>query len=139
MNPRAMFATNTNSDRMSAGLLLLRAAALSLFLRHGVEKLTGYSKMVQHFPDPIHIGAHAGLAFALLSDGICSLLVLIGLATRPAAAVIVTNLLTAFIFVHHAAYFSDSHVELVVVYIIIFATFIVTGPGRFSVDSRLGG
>jgi uncharacterized membrane protein YphA (DoxX/SURF4 family) len=50
MNPRTIFATNTNSDRMSAGLLLLRAAALSLFLRHGVEKLTGYSKMVQHFP-----------------------------------------------------------------------------------------
>jgi putative oxidoreductase len=75
----------------------------------------------------------------LLSDGVCSVLVLIGLATRPAAAVIVINLLTAFIFVHHAAYFADSHVELVVVYIIIFATFLVTGPGRFSVDSRLGG
>jgi putative oxidoreductase len=95
--------------------------------------------MVHHFPDPIHVGAHAGLAFALLSDGICSVLVLIGLATRLAAAVILTNLLVAFFFVHHAAYFSNSHVELVALYIIIFATLLFTGPGRFSIDGRLQG
>jgi putative oxidoreductase len=137
MNPKALFASNTSPVTMSVGLLLLRAAALSLFLKHGLEKLTGYSTMVQHFPDPIHIGAHAGLAFALLSDGICSVLVMIGLATRPAAAVILINVLTAFFLVHHAAYFSNAHVELVALYIIIFATLLVTGPGRFSVDGRL--
>jgi putative oxidoreductase len=139
MNPKALFATNTSTVTMSVGLLVLRAAALSLFLKHGLEKLTGYSTMVQHFPDPIHIGAHAGLAFALLSDGICSVLVMIGLATRPAAAIILINVLTAFFFVHHAAYFSNAHVELVALYIIIFATLLVTGPGRFSVDGRLRG
>jgi putative oxidoreductase len=138
MNLKALFATNTGPGT-SVGLLLLRAAALSLFLKHGLEKLTGYSTMVQHFPDPVHVGAHAGLAFALLSDGICSVLVMIGLATRPAAAVILINLLTAFFFVHHAAYFSNGHVELVVLYIIIFATLLFTGPGRFSIDGRLQG
>lgn len=139
MNLRALFATNTGSASTSFGLLVLRAAALSLFLKHGLEKLTGYSTMVQHFPDPIHIGAHAGLAYALLSDGICSVLVIIGLATRPAAAIILINVLTAFFLVHHAAYFSNAHVELVALYIIIFATLLVTGPGRFSVDQRLQG
>jgi putative oxidoreductase len=139
MNVKALFATNTSPVTMSVGLLVLRAAALSLFLKHGLEKLTGYSTMVQHFPDPIHVGAHAGLAFALLSDGICSVLVIIGLATRPAAAVILINVLTAFFLVHHAAYFSNAHVELVALYIIIFATLLVTGPGRFGVDGRLHG
>ncbi len=137
MSAKALFATNTGSASTSAGLLVLRLAGLSLFLKHGLEKLTGYSRMVQHFPDPIHVGAHAGLAFALLSDGICSVLVLIGLATRPASAVILTNLLVAFLFVHHAAFFSDGHVELVAIYIIVFATLVFTGPGRFSVDSLL--
>jgi putative oxidoreductase len=139
MNVKALFATNTSPVTMSVGLLVLRVAALSLFLKHGLEKLTGYSTMVQHFPDPIHVGAHAGLAFALLSDGICSVLVIIGLATRPAAAVILINVLTAFFLVHHAAYFSNAHVELVALYIIIFATLLVTGPGRFGVDGRLHG
>jgi putative oxidoreductase len=134
---KGLFATDTGSASTSAGLLVLRLAALSLFLKHGLEKLTGYSRMVQHFPDPIHVGAHAGLAFALLSDGICSVLVFIGLATRPASAVILTNLLVAFIFVHHAAFFSDGHVELVAIYMIVFATLVFTGPGRFSVDNHL--
>ena len=137
MTAKGLFATDTGSASTSAGLLVLRLAALSLFLKHGLEKLTGYSRMVQHFPDPIHVGAHAGLAFALLSDGICSVLVFIGLATRPASAVILTNLLVAFIFVHHAAFFSDGHVELVAIYMIVFATLVFTGPGRFSVDNHL--
>jgi putative oxidoreductase len=137
MNLKALFATDTAANRISFGLLILRLAALSLFLRHGWEKLTGYSTMVQHFPDPIHIGAHAGLAYALLSDGICSVLVLIGLATRPAAAIILINLLAAFFLVHHAAYFSNGHVELVALYILIFMTLLITGPGRFSMDAHL--
>jgi putative oxidoreductase len=73
----------------------------------------------------------------LLSDGICSVLVLIGLATRPASAVILTNLLEAFFLVHHAAFLSDGHVELVAIYMTVFTTLVFTGPGRFSVDSHL--
>jgi putative oxidoreductase len=131
-------ATETSGISTSIGLLVLRTCAgLSLFLKHGLEKLTGYSIMVQHFPDPIHIGAHASLAFALLSDGICSVLVVLGLATRPAAAVICVNLLTAFFFVHHAAFFSNGHVELVWVYIAVFAGLLITGPGRLSIDAHL--
>src|SRR5438477_6141852 len=135
---RKVITAPTTAAGTSAGLLILRVGAgLSLFLKHGVEKLTGYSTMVQHFPDPIHIGAHAGLAFALLSDGICSLLVILGLFTRPAAAIILINLLTAFFFVHHAGLFSNPHVELVWAYMAVFAAIFFTGPGRFSIDSRL--
>jgi putative oxidoreductase len=139
MSTRSVFAAGATGTAASVGLLLLRVlAGLSLFLKHGLEKLTGYSTMVQHFPDPIHIGPHASLAYALLSDGICSLLVVLGLGTRPAAFVIVVNLLTAFFLVHHAAFFSSGHVELVLVYIAVFAALVVAGPGRFSVDARLG-
>jgi putative oxidoreductase len=120
------------------GLLVVRVGvSLSLFLKHGLEKLTGYSRMVQHFPDPIHIGAHAGLAYALFTDGICTLLIALGLFTRPASALLVINLLTAFLFVHHAAFFKDGHVELVAVYIIVFVGIFVSGPGRFSMDARM--
>jgi putative oxidoreductase len=136
---RKFITASTTGATSNIGLLILRVGAgLSLFLKHGVEKLTGYSTMVQHFPDPIHIGAHAGLAFALLSDGICSLLVVVGLFTRPAAAVILINLLTAFFFVHHAAFFSNGHVELVWVYMAVFGAILFTGPGRFSIESRFG-
>ena len=138
MKIQNLVSTDTSGRSVSAGLLLMRASAgLSLFLKHGMEKFTGYSTMVRHFPDPIHIGAHAGLAYALLSDGICSLLVVLGLATRPAAALILINLLTAFFLVHKAAFFTDGHVELVFLYIAIFAAILFTGAGRFSVDARV--
>lgn len=137
MSIRDFAAGKTTTGSTNAGLLILRVfAGLSLFLKHGWEKLSGYSTMVQHFPDPIHIGAHAGLAWALLSDGICSILVVVGLATRPAAAVIVINLLTAFLFVHHAAFFTNGHVELVWIYIAVFTALLFTGAGRYSIDSR---
>jgi len=131
-----LFSTQLGKRNVGIGLLLLRVGAgISLFLKHGLEKLTGYSTMVQHFPDPLHVGAHFGLAFALVSDGICSVLVLLGLATRPAAAWILINLLTAFFFVHHAAFFSQSHVELVALYIAEFAAILFSGPGYLSIDA----
>jgi putative oxidoreductase len=132
------FVINPHSANSDAGILILRiCAGLSLFLKHGWEKLSGYSTMVQHFPNPIHIGAHASLAFALLSDGICSILIVLGLATRPAATIILINLLTVFFLVHHAAFFTNQHVELVWLYIAAFAAIFVTGPGRFSIDFHL--
>jgi len=138
MLTKDLFATDTSGRVTSVGLLLLRVlAGLSLFLKHGLEKLSGYSTMVQHFPDPIGIGPHASLAYALLSDGVCSVLVMVGLATRPAAGVILVNLLTAFLVVHHAAYFTNPHVEVVWLYICVFAALVVTGPGRLSLDARL--
>lgn len=137
MNSGILFNTQLSTRTTGIGLLVLRFAGLCLFLKHGLEKLTGYSTMVQHFPNPLHVGPHFGLAFALVSDGICSMLVLLGLATRPAAAWILINLLTAFFFVHHAAFFSQSHVELVALYIVVFAAIVFTGPGYLSIDALL--
>ena len=138
MKNARLFHTQLGQRSFGIGLLLLRlGTGLILFLKHGLEKLTGYSTMVQHFPDPLHVGAHFGLAFALLSDGICSVLVVLGLATRPAAAWILINLLTAFFFVHHAAFFSQSHVELVALLITVFAAILFTGPGCFGIDALL--
>lgn len=127
-----------SATSMDSGLLTLRVGVgATLFVKHGLEKLTGYSTMVQHFPDPIHIGAHASLAFALLTDGICSIFVIVGVLTRPASLLIVINLVTAFFLVHHAAVLHNDHGELVLLYIFAFAALMLAGPGRWSLDARL--
>lgn len=124
-------------ESTDAGLLVLRLGlGLNLFLRHGLEKLTGYSQMVTHFPDPIGVGPHLGLAYALLSDGICSFLVILGLGTRWAAGVIIFNLLVVFAFVHQMN-FRDSHVEAVLLYIVGYLVIVICGPGRASLDHRI--
>jgi putative oxidoreductase len=133
-----MTSEGTRSRNTDMGLLLLRVGTgLNIFIKHGLEKLTGYSRMMQHFSDPIHIGAHASLAFALLSDSICTLLIAAGLFTRPASAVVLINLLTAFFFVHHAAYLTNPPVELIMAYLVAVAAILVMGPGKLSIDARI--
>jgi putative oxidoreductase len=122
------------------GLLLLRVCAGAvLFLRHGWEKPTKFSMMAAHFPDPVHIGPHASLLFALVSDAICSVLVAIGLATRWASLVVLINVGVAWAFVHHFLFFGRAadHGEICALYLAIYLALLVAGPGRFSVDARL--
>jgi putative oxidoreductase len=125
------------SSKDSALLVMRIGFGLSLFLKHGLEKLTGHSQMVTHFPDPIGIGPHASLAFALLSDGICSVLVILGLGTRWAALVVTINVSVAFALVHHMAFFTVPHVEIVFAYIVAFLAILIAGPGRYSLDHLL--
>lgn len=122
-----------------AVLVLRVVVGTSLFLRHGVEKLVGFSAMASHFPDPIHIGATASLVVALISDSICSLLVAIGLATRWTALFIFCNIAVAWAFVHHFQFFgrSGDHGELIVIYLAVMAALFLTGGGKFSLDHLL--
>lgn len=121
------------------GLLLLRIfMGGSLFLKHGLEKITHFSQMAGHFPNPIHIGSHASLVYALISDAICSILTILGLGTRVAALIVAVNVGVAFCLVHHFA-FCTGHGELVVLYFGGFLALIFTGAGRFSLDSRFWG
>ena len=70
-----------------AGLAILRiGTGATLFLRHGCEKQPmHWAQFMAHFPDPIHIGAHASFFIAFTSDFICSLLLVLGIWTRWAA------------------------------------------------------
>lgn len=121
------------------GLLVLRVwVGFSLFLRHGVEKVANFSAMASHFPDPVHIGPHWSLVMALFSDAVCSILLIIGFATRLAALYIVIILGTAFSLVHHFALSGPHSGELPYVYMGVCLAIFLAGPGRFSMDGRRG-
>lgn len=125
-----------------AGLFALRVVVcLSLFLKHGTEKLFGFSQMAMHFPDPLHVGATTGLAFATFGDGICTLLIIVGLATRWASLISFLNIFAAWAFVHHFFFFGHGadHGELIVLYLAALLAIFLAGAGRFSLDALLLG
>lgn len=125
-----------------AGLLALRLIVpTALFLKHGTEKLFTFSSMAAHFPDPLHIGHLTSLVIAMIADGICMPLLVIGLATRWAALWSFCNLLVAWIFVHHMQFAGrgGDHGELIVVYMGVMITLFIAGAGKYSIDARLGG
>ncbi len=118
-------------------LLVLRVwVGFGLFLQHGVEKVANFSAMAAHFPDPIHIGPTWSLVLALISDAICSILVILGFATRIAALYIAIVLGTAFALVHHFALSGPHNGELPYIYAGAFLAIFLAGPGRFSMDGR---
>ena len=119
------------------GLLALRLiAAIPLFLKHGTEKLFRFHHMLGFFPNPLHIGVVPSLLFATLSDGICTLLIIAGFATRWAALVCFINIFVALVFVHHFVIFGPQgdHGELMLLYLAVMVMLILAGVGRYSVD-----
>ena len=121
------------------GLLLLRLTTITPpFLKHGIEKVFTFSQMAAHFPDPLHIGPVPSLIFAMISDSICTLLMIVGLATRWAAAIVFVNVFVAWAFVHHFEFAGRAadHGELIVLYLGVTLTLFFSGPGRYSLDAR---
>jgi putative oxidoreductase len=127
-------ALKTNTD---VALLCLRVwLGISLFAKHGYEKLFTFEEMHARFPDPLHVGPTFSLLFALLADSICSLLVSIGVATRVSALIIVVSLGVAFIFVHGFS-LATINGELPYVYIGGYLAIFLAGAGRYSLDYQL--
>jgi putative oxidoreductase len=130
-----------DSSRHDLGLLIRRlVCASSLFIKHRMEKLITLSSMAAHFPNPIHIGHIPSLIIAMIADGICMPLLVLGLFTRWAALWSLCNLLVAWAFVHHFQFTGrgGDHGELIVVYMGVMLALALAGPGRFSIDARLG-
>ena len=93
--------------------------------------------MVQHFPDPLHIGAQWSLGFALFSDALCSLLLIIGLGTRWAAFFVAVNTAVAFTFVHRLHLSGEHNGEVAWMYLAAALALFLSGAGKFSVDHGL--
>jgi putative oxidoreductase len=123
-----------------AALLALRVIGfVPLLLRHGLEKVFTFSTMAVHFPDPLHIGVVPSLIFAMVSDAICSTLIVLGIATRWAALIAFINIFVAWAFVHHFQFLdrSTEHGELILVYFAMLIALFLAGPGKYSIDQVL--
>jgi putative oxidoreductase len=109
---------------------------VSLLLKHGLMKVLHFSSMASHSLDPIHLGVVPSLIFALISDFVCSLLIIVGLVTRLAAIIMFVNISVARAFVEHFAFFgrNGDRGELIALYLGAMVAIFQAGPGRYSID-----
>ncbi len=123
------------------GLLVLRLSiAGALLSKHGLKTVFSFSSMAQHFPDPVHIGPMPSLVVTVVGTFLCSMLVILGLATRWAALFSFMNLFVAWSLVHHFAFFAgpeQDRGEVIVLFLGVMLTLILTGPGCYSLDYAL--
>jgi putative oxidoreductase len=130
------------------GRLVLRLMIfLPLFLKHGREELFSFGPTLQHFQDPqrvldpLHIGVFPTLVIATVADGICSLLIILGFATRWAALFAFGNLLVVWTFVDHFITIRKglNPGEPVLLYVGGCLAVFFLGAGKFSLDALIEG
>jgi putative oxidoreductase len=120
----------------SSGLLLLRLTfGTMMLLGHGWAKLTGFGEMAGQFADPIGLGSTTSLILVILAEVGCSVLIVLGLATRLAVIPLAVTMAVAVFIVHADDPWSKK--ELAAVYLSGFATLFLTGAGRFALDPIL--
>jgi putative oxidoreductase len=118
-------------------LLFLRIGAGTLiFINHGIEKIFNFNDMLEIFPDPLNIGKFPSLIFALITDGICSVLIIFGLFTRISALFTAINLFVALVIVNKVN-ITEIHGELAALYLIITLILFFYGSGTISIDIAL--
>ncbi|MDF2696304.1 MAG: DoxX family protein [Labilithrix sp.] len=128
---------DTGSDRqrraLDLGLLLLRVGAAALIWNfHMARKLVSFSEELHSFPDPLGIGHAPSFAMALGSEGLCSILVAFGIATRLLSLPIIFTMLM--VLVLGARGFEGADVQSALLYALPYTALVLTGAGRWSVD-----
>jgi putative oxidoreductase len=122
--------------QVSMGLLFLRlgAGALLIYSRSGrwPEMIAAWNPSVS---DPLGFGGHFHWIFTLFSEAICTLLVMMGMFTRFACIPpLVLSVVAALAMPASTAW---SVREGFLLYALPFFVLSFTGPGEYSVDSRV--
>ena len=126
-----------NSNLQNIGLLVLRAGmGLMMFFSHGLAKvLMLLSGQEIHFYNFLGLGAYISFFLAAMAEGVCSVLVILGLKARWAAIPVA---FTMFIAGHVAGFSSPwARRELATLYLIGFLAIAIMGAGKFAMDTVL--
>jgi putative oxidoreductase len=120
------------SDRM---LSVLRIVTALLFLQHGLAKHFGFPHVASF--DNLQVFSLIGLAGAIEIVG--SVLLLVGLFTRPAAFILSGEMAVAYFMAHAARSFFPilNGGEVAVLYCFVFLYLAIAGGGAWSLDRKI--
>ena len=128
------------SRNQNIGLLILRLSIGFMLLLHGIFKVAnGFSGIKGMLAG---MGMPGFFAYgALVGEVVAPLLLIIGLLTRPAAAVVAFNMLVAVAMTHSAAIFSLTPmggwaIELPMLFFFPAVALIFTGGGKYIISSH---
>lgn len=132
-----IISTKYTEAGLSFGLLILRLiAGGTMAVNHGYTKLTGFNDMLSKgFADPFHIGMKASLGLTIFAEFFCSILIVLGLATRLATIPLIIAMGVALFMAHGGNIFGQG--EAAGIYLAIFICLLFTGAGKYSVDKMI--
>ncbi|MBK1883799.1 DoxX family protein [Luteolibacter pohnpeiensis] len=145
---RLLFDCGTRDTLASFGLLVLRVSGgLMMLLGHGMGKYHQFDKLkdnwhVPHFLPFKFMSPPISLMATIGAEVGAAALIVIGLATRPAAFVLgFAMVVAAFEVLHDAPLFlgatSPAAKEPALLYLLIAVVIILAGPGKYSLDAAI--
>ncbi|MCH5714912.1 DoxX family protein [Niabella hibiscisoli] len=123
---------------VSIALLLLRViAGSSMLMNHGLKKISNFNAIVSKgFADPFHIGTKASLSLTIFAEVFCAGLLIIGLLTRLASLPLIVAMVIALFFAHGGQIFGEG--ESAGLFLTMYVVIFLMGPGKFSLDKKIG-
>lgn len=134
---RRTFSTTVNNTGVNIWLLISRIAIGAFMLTHGIPKLQKLMTGNVQFADPFGLGPTASMALTVFAEAFCSILLILGLATRFASIPLIINMLVAVIVAHGSQPFAKK--ELALLYLVFYIGFLILGGGRYSIDALISG
>ena len=116
-------------------LLVVRVSAGAFMLVHGIPKLQKLLNGDMAFPDPFGIGEATSLILAVFAEVICSVLIMVGAATRLASIPVIITMGVAAFMIHANDPFQKK--EMALVYLLVFGCILVFGGGKYTVGKIL--
>jgi len=102
-------------------------------LTHGYPKLMRLlDGKAEGFPDPLGVGSLISLLLAIATEVIGSVLIMLGFLTRLATLSLIFTMAVAAFVVHSGDPFS--RMEMSLLYLLLYLTLFVFGPGKYAID-----
>lgn len=130
---KLLFITGNNNFSLNIGLLFTRLFVGSFMLIHGLQKLLNFQTLALTFPDPIGLGSAFALILIIFAEFFCSILLIVGLFSRLATIPLIIGMSVAAFFAYAGQAFMAR--ELPLIYICIYISLLILGPGNISLDN----
>ena len=130
------------SPKLDFAKLLLRVVLGLLILAHGIGKIKSGPGMIVDLVVQHHLPAFVGY-LVYIGEVVAPALLIVGLFTRAAAAIIVINMIFAVLLVHAGELFSMEKsggyaLELQALYLVTAIVVALIGAGRYSIGGLYG-
>lgn len=123
--------------KTDVSLFILRVFGAGFMLfGHGWPKVVNIFNGNFQFLDPLGIGAATSLIIAAVAECVGSIMIMIGFYTRLAALVLIGNMTVVFLFVQLGKPFTDASLQLGLLYLLVFVSIFLLGPGKLSIDAN---
>jgi putative oxidoreductase len=132
---KKIFSVKCGPAAFNTGMLILRVGAGVLMIPHGYDKLVKFSEMAPKFMNFMGLGSTLSLSLVIFAEFFCGMFLVLGLFTRLAAIPLIIDMAVATFMAHNGDIFGEA--EHSALFMIIFITILLCGPGRASVDGMI--